>query len=223
MSDQTLPKPNTAILWYPCNLVGYFRLFWLFATVGFIVFMQATGGEPSFWLRFWLAIGLIFPVLLLDILDGWLARRLNHTTKFGGVFELIIDLLSHTSVWVLSGMEIAPLFIAIEWTTGIFIAIFTFVPNDSWKVLLKEKGPLFVRLYYARPTGINILNNYANAAHFAYPIALFVFQEFTAINWLALPGLIIFELVSLYMIYTFVLQILIMEEPKQEETISETV
>ena len=213
-------KPNTKILLYPCNIVGFIRLIWLLATVGYVAISRAYGIEPPFWVRFWLGIGLLFDVLILDIVDGYLARRFNHTTKFGAVFELVLDLLGHTGVWYLSGLAIAPLFVASEWLTGAFIAIFVFVPNDSWKKLLHENGPWFVRIYFIRPKGVRVINNYSNAAHFIFPAAYFVFQEWNGLHNITILGLIMFEVVSLYMIYTFVMQLLILENP--DNTLAQT-
>ena len=208
MTDLKTPRQ---ILLYPCNIVGYIRLIWLFATIGTVALYQLNGLEPSFWLRFWLSIGLLIDILLLDILDGYLARKYGHVTKFGAVFELTIDLLSHTVLWVLSGLAIGPLFMAIEWTTGLLIAIFSFMPDNAWKTILSEQGPWFARVYFARSGGVNIINNYGNAGHLVFPLAYFTFQTFTPLHIVALPGLLMFEIVSLYMIYTFVKLLLEME------------
>jgi len=217
MTKEKEAKPsNIHILLYPCNVVGYVRLLGLVVILGVVLFFEANGREMGVLFRFGLAIALLIDSLILDIVDGYLARKLGHATKFGAVFELAIDLITHTTVWFLSGLTIAPLFIIIEWTCGLFIAVFILSPDESWKIYLREKGPWLVRVYWARPS-INLLNNYSNAAHFVYPMTWFVFGEFNLLSGMALPGLIIFELVSLYMIYVFTLSLLEMEQGTQTE------
>ena len=158
------PRPNnTHILLYPCNIVGYIRVLGLFAVVGIVLYNQYFGVEMGVLFRFGLAMTLFANLLLLDILDGYLARKYGHTTKFGAVFELTIDLLTHTSVWFLSGLALAPLFISIEWTCGLFIAVFVLSPDESWKEHLKHEGPWLVRMYWGR-SAVNLLNNYSNVA-----------------------------------------------------------
>jgi phosphatidylglycerophosphate synthase len=141
--------------------------------------------------------------LILDVVDGYLARKLGHVSNFGALFELTIDLLSHTFVWLLSGLAIAPIFIALEWTTGLYIAAFATRPSRSWKTTLVESGPWLVRLYW-QPMRPNLVTGYSNVAHFIFPVSLFVFGRLTWLGYLALPGLIIFEVVSIYMIIAFV-------------------
>jgi phosphatidylglycerophosphate synthase len=199
-AEQT-PMKNISLFFYPCNLVGYIRLGMLagaaLATALYPAAAWSLGGRLG--LALWLAVS----GLILDVLDGYLARKLGHATHFGALFELTIDLLTHTLVWQLSGLAIAPLFIALEWTTGLYIAAFATRPERGWKIALVERGPWLVRLYW-KPLRLNWLTGYSNVAHFIFPISLFVFGRLTWLGYLALPGLIIFEIVSVYMIYGFV-------------------
>lgn len=158
--------------------------------------------QMSWELRLGIAVWLFFCLLVLDLLDGYLARRLGHTTKFGTLFELTLDLLTHTFVWTLSGLAVAPLIIAFEWTVGLYVAAFTLRPTSNWKTTLVEEGPWLMRLYW-QPMRINLLNDYSNVAHFVFPISLFVFGSPMWLSYLALPGLIMFEVVGFYMLYTF--------------------
>ncbi len=198
------------ILLYPCNIIGYVRLAMLVATIILIAIYKNFHWDMSLALRFGIAIWLALSLLVLDVVDGYLARKFDHVTTFGALFELTIDLLSHTFVWTLSGLTIAPLFIALEWTAGLYAAAFTMRPDESWKNTLIEKGPWLMRVYWQRTSSINWLSVYSNIAHFLFPISLFVFSSFTWLSLVSLPGLIIFEVVTLYMVYVF-LRLLVIE------------
>lgn len=192
--------PN--ILLYPCNIVDYTRLAMLLLAVGLVAIYTTAGWPMGEGLRWGIAVWLAVSLLLLDMVDGHLARKLGHTTQFGTLFELTLDLLSHTFVWTLSGLAVAPLLIALEWTVGLYIAAFAMRTDTRWKSTLAEQGPWLVRLYW-RPMRINWLNGYSNVGHFIFPISLFVFQTPMWLSYLALPGMILFEVVSAYMLLTF--------------------
>jgi phosphatidylglycerophosphate synthase len=157
--------------------------------------------EPG--LRLALAGWLFVSSLLLDVLDGYLARKLNQVTLFGSLFDLTLDLLGHTFVWLISGLSLAPFLIALEWTAGLYMAAFSMRSSSHWKVTLVEAGPWLVR-YYFKPQPINPLNIYSNVAHFILPISFFVTESWNWVGYLSLPGLILFEVVTLYMIFTFI-------------------
>ncbi len=197
------------ILLYPCNVVSFIRLAMLIVAAAVVAAAHSSGGQLSLALRWGIAIWMAVSLLILDVVDGHLARRLGHETKFGALFELTVDLLSHTFVWTLSGLAVAPLLIALEWSVGLHIAAFIARPNAHWKITLAERGPWLVRLYW-RPMRMNLLNGYSNVAHFIFPVSLFVFAGPMWLSYLALPGLVIFEAVSAYMLLTL-MQILITE------------
>ena len=192
----------TKILLYPCNLVGYGRLSLLAISVAVVALYSYVGWPITIMLRWGIATLLFISLLILDVVDGYLARKLGHATKFGAVFEQTIDLLTHTFVWTLSGLALAPFIIALEWTAGLFAAAFTLQPQQHWKAALVEDGPWLVRVYF-RPMRLNLLNVYSNIAHFALPLSLFVGGSASLATYLMLPGLLIFEIVTLGMIYTF--------------------
>ncbi len=191
------------VLLYPCNVVGFIRLAMLAVAILFVSVFGMAGWEVSQNARLAIAAWLLFCVLILDLADGYLARKLGHATQFGALFDLAIDLLNHTFVWILSGLAIAPLFIALEWTTGLFIAAFATRPTKTWKAALVDKGPWLLRIYW-HPIPGNPLAGYSNVAHFVFPLSLYVFGAPMWLTWPALPGLIIFELVTVYMLYTFI-------------------
>ena len=201
------------ILLYPCNIVGYVRLAMLITAIVLVGIYAGFEWNMSVLLRFGIAVWLGLSLLLLDVIDGYLARKYGHETTFGSLFELTIDLLTHTFVWTLSGLAIAPLFIALEWTAGLYVAAFAMRPDDSWKNTLIEKGPWLMRVYWRRTSGINWLSVYSNTAHFVFPVSLFVFSTLNWIGYVSLPGLVVFEVVTVYMIYVF-LKLLVVEGRK---------
>ncbi len=209
-SEGGVKLTTSNILLYPFNLVGYGRLAMLTMAVVTVYLYTFMGWAIGSGLRWGIAVWLFICLLILDVVDGYLARQLGHVTNFGAVFELTIDLLTHTFVWVLSGLTLAPLIIGIEWIAGLLVAIFIRQPAHHWKTTLVQEGPWLVRFYF-QPLRLNLLNVYSNLAHFIFPISLFVVGLVTWFSYLMLPGLLVFEVVTIYMIYTFI-KILVVED-----------
>jgi CDP-diacylglycerol--glycerol-3-phosphate 3-phosphatidyltransferase len=59
------------------------------------LYLLLAGGAPE--LRWW-ALGLFLAAGLTDVLDGWLARRLNQASAFGALLDLVADRLLTLSV-----------------------------------------------------------------------------------------------------------------------------
>ncbi|GAB4427690.1 MAG: hypothetical protein Kow0031_07780 [Anaerolineae bacterium] len=210
------PEYNQSIriLLYPCNLVGYIRLAMLVVAALVVMVYRGFDGLPGPGLRWGIALWLAVSLLILDVVDGYLARKLGHETKFGALFELTLDLLTHTFVWSLSGLAVAPLLVALEWSVGLYLAAFTLRPEAHWKSVLAHQGPWLVRLYW-KPVRFNWLNGYSNLGHFIFPISLFVFGGPIWLSYLALPGLVVFELVSAWMLLTL-MKILVAEAAAEQ-------
>jgi len=71
------------------------------------------------------AIGLYGLVVLSDVFDGWLARRLDAVTRFGGFFDAITDIVAILSLLALlawNGVVPAWVPIAPAAVAGIFLA-----------------------------------------------------------------------------------------------------
>ena len=83
---------QTNILLYPCNVVGYIRLAMLVIAVAMVGFYNYAGWQIGWELRLGIGVWLFFCLLILDLIDGYLARKLGHVTKFGALFELTLDL-----------------------------------------------------------------------------------------------------------------------------------
>ena len=73
---------NKNIYLYPCNIVGYFRLLFLLLSV---LNINNT----------YIFVSLLAFSRILDIIDGPIARKFNHSTKFGAYLDIIADYITH--------------------------------------------------------------------------------------------------------------------------------
>jgi phosphatidylglycerophosphate synthase len=188
------------ILLYPCTIVGYIRLILLSsAIVWHVVVINLVETQQVQW-----GVALLTGLsLLLDLLDGHLARKFGQATSFGTLFDLAIDLITHTFVWIISGFYFAGVFIILEWTTGLYIVAFSMRPAAHWKNTLIDQGPLFIKLYFSANQR-NLWSAYGNISHFVFPITLCLSNAPIWLSFVTLPGLIIYEVVTLYMLYILV-------------------
>ncbi|WP_372365137.1 CDP-alcohol phosphatidyltransferase family protein [Candidatus Uabimicrobium sp. HlEnr_7] len=191
------------ILLYPCNILGYIRLVMLLCAVVFLYLYHHNNWTLGYELRFAVAIWIFIGPAAIDAIDGYFARKYQHCTKFGALFELTIDMLVHTVVWSISGLKIAPLIIVFEWVVALYVAAFTLYKDTSWKNMLATQGPWLLRVYY-KPMKYNIFCEYCNLAHFVFPIVFFVCGSMTTLSYIALPGIIVYEIVSFGMLCLFI-------------------
>lgn len=84
MKDKHFP-----IYLYPSNIVDYFRLIFLFTGL-FLIKVHPIFGVVCF-----------ISNLLLDALDGYLARRLNQVSSFGAILDYTIDRVSFATYVVI--------------------------------------------------------------------------------------------------------------------------
>lgn len=83
------------VLLFAPNLIGYFRVF---GTCSGLFLMIA---HPEYWV---LAILLYISSFVGDLFDGMVARKLNQTSEYGGLLDMITDRLSTLGLlFVLSG------------------------------------------------------------------------------------------------------------------------
>jgi phosphatidylglycerophosphate synthase len=188
-------KTKDQVFLYPCTLIGYSRLLLL---SGAVTWPLLTSPDlPA--MRFGVA-SLIGLSLLLDLLDGYLARKLSQTTQFGVLLDQAIDLISHTFVWAISGFYLAQLLIILEWTAGLYVVAFSFKPGGHWKKVFTQTGPAWLRFYFSRNQR-NFLSGYSNLGHFIFPISLYLYHGPVWVSYVALPGLVIYEAATLWMFW----------------------
>lgn len=179
---------GTSPLWYPSSLIDYLRLLVLVVAV----FCHAKGHTAGF-------VALVTASFLLDLMDGWIARRQEQTSRFGEFLDFGIDLISHTVLWVVSGFPFAPVMILLEWSAGISVLLISIRQPDHWKLALMNAHP-FLRRYFVNRQR-NYLAAWAGLSHFGFRIAWYLGYGEMWISNVTLPGIIVFELVSAYMVW----------------------
>jgi len=49
---------------------------------------------------YWTAVGLTLAVILLDALDGWVARKFNECSKIGSIIDILGDRIVENAYWI---------------------------------------------------------------------------------------------------------------------------
>lgn len=76
------PTASDVLLYVP-NLIGYARVVCTLTSFGLIMYDSAT---------YWAVATVLYLASFVgDLFDGWAARRLNQTSSFGGVLDMITD------------------------------------------------------------------------------------------------------------------------------------
>ena len=175
---------------YPCTWVGIARLLLLASASAVFI---ATDSERSRW-SFVLLVG---AVQLLDLLDGYLARKLGHVSRFGAVFDFLIDQTTHTLFWLVTCGALAIPLMLLEWGTGGAVLRAALRADEHWKgTLLAQGGPL-LRAYFANQQR-NALSTVGVVSHFALPAALYLGWTSWAL-WVWVPGVVLYAGVTLLM------------------------
>lgn len=190
---QTRNAFKPAILFYPCNLVGFVRLSLIAAAL--ILWLSNTRLMARF--GFILLISLSG---LLDMLDGHLARRYNHATLFGGRLDQIIDLTMYSVLWGVSGFVLTVPLLLLEWGVGLLVLRRASQPEGGhWKSALTNSSFWFARQYFAAGQR-NALSILANFSHFVFPLALAFDSDFDWLVYLTTPGLSCYLLATVFML-----------------------
>jgi phosphatidylglycerophosphate synthase len=189
------------ILLYPANLVSLIRVGCIVAAV---LLIALGGNDPQ--TQKPMIVLLLSSCGLLDILDGYLARKYQHVTRFGIYFDQAIDLVMHTFLWSLSGFILAIPILLLEWSTGLAVLFNTAQKNKGyWKTTLLASDWWFIKQYFASGQR-NWLSILANVSHFIFPLALYLQPDFTEVALLKvimLPGLLCYEAATLLMLLVF--------------------
>ncbi len=182
---------SRTILLYPCTIVDFIRLLLLGGAV-VVGALEEPELRPGF-------VALVGLSRFLDLFDGYLARKFDHTTRFGTLFDLLLDLTTQTVLWIASDFYLAPALLILEWAAGLYVAAFTMGPGRHWKTVLLENCPGFIRYYFSHHQR-NFLSAYGNIAHFLFPVALYLGFSAGWLDAVLLPGLILYEVVTAYML-----------------------
>lgn len=177
------------VLWYPSTLIDMLRLLLL----GMGVYCHIQEWAYGF-------VGLIAVSSLLDMVDGEVARRLGQTSRLGACLDFGIDLCTHTLLWVLSGFPFAPVMILLEWAAGFSVSYLSFQRNVHWKDVMATINVKLVQRYFANGQR-NWLAGIAGVSHFGFRIAWYLGYGETWYGDVFVPGIIVFEVVTAYMIW----------------------
>ena len=125
-----------AIAFFPCPLVDYIRII----LVTWAVVIATLSRQPSHY-----QICCLLTVnVILDAVDGFLARRYNHQSGFGMALDLIVDVSTATVIWYLSSINLSFIFVLIEWVGAITILYSSFLKSSThWKTSLNSSNATF--------------------------------------------------------------------------------
>ena len=177
------------VLIYPSTLIDYLRVMLL----GGGVCCHFEGSEMGF-------VALVTLSCALDMVDGSVARRLGHDSRFGEAFDFGIDIVTHTVLWMFSGFPFAPVMIALEWGAGVAVLYLSVRHGEHWKNVLVHMPVKLVQKYFENRQR-NVLAAWAGVSHFAFRMAWYLGYGETWASDVFLPGIILFEVVTAYMIW----------------------
>lgn len=90
------------------NLITILRIILVFVVVGILYW----GRDIS--LCYWISFFLTIIIIIMDGLDGYVARKLNITSKFGAVLDIIGDRIVENVYWVtFVGLSWLPVWVAL--------------------------------------------------------------------------------------------------------------
>ena len=143
-------------------------------------------------------VGMLAASRLLDLTDGYFARRFESNERVGSVVDMLVDLTTHTIVWSISGLWFAPALILLEWVGGVGILVAGCSGSEKWKTALSNNGSRWIQVYF-RKNQRNVVCGYASVSHFLFPMSMFAglsvwFRVFS------LPGLFLYESVTAYLV-----------------------
>ena len=75
------------------NLISLFRVVLAF----YLLIMLGYETTTYF---YWTAVGLTLAVILLDSLDGWVARKFNEASKVGSIIDILGDRIVENAYWI---------------------------------------------------------------------------------------------------------------------------
>eukprot|EP00457_Paulinella_chromatophora_P006939 gb/GEZN01006959.1/.p1 GENE.gb/GEZN01006959.1/~~gb/GEZN01006959.1/.p1 ORF type:complete len:497 (-),score=42.04 gb/GEZN01006959.1/:67-1557(-) len=149
------------ILLYPCNLVGFVRIYLLYLAFNVSLFQGAASSPVSGGVFCW-RLGFLCLAWGLDAVDGWLARRFGHVTRFGGVLDGMIDNMQHSlNVLTAFGFSSPVARAVVTLEGGVALALFGLKRSF-------QEDPI-LRVYFSHNQR-NPFSAYSNLGRFALPL-----------------------------------------------------
>ena len=76
------------------NFLSFFRVI---LAIYILLMLDSQSQNTTF---YWVAVGLTLAVILLDALDGWVARKLNEASKVGSIIDILGDRIVENAYWI---------------------------------------------------------------------------------------------------------------------------
>lgn len=156
------------VLFYWPNIIGYLRIILVF--VSWIFQMNPVVFIPLYSL----SVG-------LDGVDGWFARRLGQTSRFGSWLDVMVDNLGRGMLWSLV-WQLGWLVSAVEWC--VFVCNHG-IKGDQWKNSFNRSPPIIRAIMangFRTPLGLWVV-----AGLHCLPLWLYGGQRGLLSNWLGMP------------------------------------
>ena len=198
ISHQKSYRKIIAIAFFPCTLVDYIRII----LVTWAVVIATLSRQPSHY-----QICCLLTVnVILDAVDGFLARRYNHQSGCGMALDLVVDVSTSTVIWYLSSINLSFIFVLVEWVGAIAILCSSFFRSSThWKTSLNKSNSRLLKLYFSNNQR-NWLSTYGGIAHFVFPMAYVICQPQPWLLTITFPGLLLFEFVTIYLVLVLIKQ-----------------
>ena len=173
----TIPRVWRVLLYYP-NIIGHLRVLLLYKTI-----VYNSREQHGY------AVTCLLASLLLDTVDGAVARRCNQVTNFGRYYDMAIDTLTPQVVFACchAYKQLAFLFAAVTLMWVVLACAAT--AGQSWKIAVKPE--LFPAAWLTAPDGsFTRFGNLLYYIGFVYPLCvLYLCGNGVAVNialrWLA--------------------------------------
>ncbi|XP_030299274.1 uncharacterized protein LOC115597481 [Sparus aurata] len=156
------------LLYWP-NIIGYIR-------IGLVLAAWAASGTPA------LFVPLFSVSTALDGVDGWLARRLGQSSRFGAWLDVVVDNMGRGMLWSLL-FEWGWLVSALEWC--VFVCNHN-TRGDHWKDSFTT-SPRFIQAIMANGFRTPLGTWVVSGLH-CLPLWLYGCQCGLLTHWLYLPS-----------------------------------
>lgn len=125
------------------------------------IYLLCQPGDGVRWAAFWLTAFVIYA----DALDGYLARKLNQASKFGGILDIAGDRVVEMAYWIaFAALQWVPL-----WVPLLFTVRGTFV--DAIRSHASEKGYTAFGAKTMMQSGLGKFLVASNFSRFTYAVA----------------------------------------------------
>ena len=180
-----LPTTWTSSVWcYVPNLIGYVRLLLLGLGLFFIA------DVPLLFVACWIISG------SLDFFDGYMARKLKQTSKFGELLDVICDNVSRTIMWICAANVNATLIplsvfvVVLEWMTFVCTQLDTMSSNINKNVNWKEMSKKEKKNSAEQKMEIDDVNVEEEEKEAALPFMIVYFFSNNFVNPLGMLGIL---------------------------------